>query len=81
MNPVLLLITGTVAYNVTGWLEKNKDPVNDTVVEQLKKGGNAIMADMFSDCLSGDVIGGEKRTKRAKGSTFQTVSAIYRVSQ
>merc|ERR1712109_251531 len=27
---------GTVSYNVTGWLEKNKDPVNDTVVEILK---------------------------------------------
>ena len=29
---------GTVSYNLTGWLEKNKDPLNDTVVEQLKKG-------------------------------------------
>merc|ERR1712056_140920 len=27
---------GIVSYNVTGWLEKNKDPVNDTVVEILK---------------------------------------------
>merc|ERR1719150_3293341 len=27
---------GTVSYNVTGWLEKNKDPVNDTVVDVLK---------------------------------------------
>ena len=24
---------GIVSYNVTGWLEKNKDPVNDSVVE------------------------------------------------
>ena len=24
---------GIVSYNVTGWLDKNKDPVNDTVVE------------------------------------------------
>ena len=31
---------GTVSYNLTGWLEKNKDPLNDTVVEQLKKGKN-----------------------------------------
>merc|ERR1712130_1037152 len=27
---------GIVSYNVTGWLEKNKDPVNDTVVEIFK---------------------------------------------
>merc|ERR1712141_362922 len=29
---------GTVSYNVTGWLEKNKDPVNETVVDVLKRG-------------------------------------------
>merc|ERR1712001_362071 len=27
---------GTVSYNVTAWLEKNMDPVNDTVVDVLK---------------------------------------------
>ena len=26
---------GIVSYNVTGWLEKNKDPVNDTVVSYI----------------------------------------------
>ncbi|MCE2155624.1 hypothetical protein GPU83_09480, partial [Streptococcus thermophilus] len=31
---------GTVTYNLTGWLEKNKDPLNDTVVDILKKGSN-----------------------------------------
>jgi hypothetical protein len=45
----------------------------------LKKGGNAILAEMFSDSLASDVIGVEKKAKRAKGSTFQTVSALYRV--
>merc|ERR1711883_16583 len=28
---------GTVSYNVTGWLEKNKDPVNDSVADIIKK--------------------------------------------
>ena len=26
----------TVSYNLTGWLEKNKDPLNDTIVRDLK---------------------------------------------
>merc|ERR1719154_1029364 len=33
---------GTVPYNLTGWLEKNKDPLNDTVVDQLKKGSGGF---------------------------------------
>merc|ERR1712223_395363 len=32
----------TVSYNLTGWLFKNKDPLNDTVVEMLKNGGNTV---------------------------------------
>ena len=31
---------GTVAYNLSGWLEKNKDPLNDSVVDQLKQSTN-----------------------------------------
>merc|ERR1719354_1042513 len=31
----------TVSYNLTGWLEKNKDPLNDTIVELMKNGSNA----------------------------------------
>merc|ERR1712079_963270 len=27
---------GTVSYNITAWLEKNKDPVNDTVADVIK---------------------------------------------
>merc|ERR1711936_723648 len=32
----------TVSYNLTGWLEKNKDPLNDTIVELIKNGGNQL---------------------------------------
>merc|ERR1739842_183311 len=34
---------GIVNYNVTNWLEKNKDPVNDTVVEILKSTSKSIL--------------------------------------
>merc|ERR1712045_187851 len=40
---------GTVSYNLTGWLEKNKDPLNDTVVELMKNGSNAILVECFLD--------------------------------
>jgi len=40
---------GTVSYNLTGWLEKNKDPMNDTVVELLKNGSNKLVGHIFAD--------------------------------
>merc|ERR1739841_43667 len=40
---------GTVSYNVTAWLEKNKDPVNDTVVDVLKQGNNALLLHLWRD--------------------------------
>merc|ERR1712020_245220 len=40
---------GTVSYNVTGWLEKNKDPVNDTVVDLLKKASNELLVVLWQD--------------------------------
>merc|ERR1719187_2886786 len=32
-----------------GWLEKNKDPLNDTIVEMIKNGGNNLMIQCFID--------------------------------
>lgn len=75
---------GTVNYNITGWLEKNKDPLNDCVVDQFKKGANKLLVEIFADHpgLGGDDGGGGKGGKgggRKKGSAFQTVSGLYRV--
>jgi len=39
----------TVSYNLTGWLEKNKDPLNDTVVQLMKDGSNALLVECFHD--------------------------------
>merc|ERR1719340_400361 len=41
---------GTVSYNLTGWLDKNRDPINDTVVDLLKKTKNcSLMVEIYSD--------------------------------
>nr|XP_027229006.1 myosin heavy chain, muscle-like [Penaeus vannamei] len=40
---------GTVTYNLSGWLEKNKDPLNDTVVDQLKKSKMDLVVELFAD--------------------------------
>jgi len=68
---------GTVSYNLTGWLEKNKDPLNDTVVDQLKKGTNECIKILFADHpgQSGEAQQGGKK-KGAGG--FKTVSSGYR---
>ncbi len=39
----------TVSYNLTAWLEKNKDPLNDTVVELMKNGSNSLLVKCFED--------------------------------
>ena len=40
---------GMVPYSITGWLEKNKDPLNDNVVELFKKAGNPLLPKVFAD--------------------------------
>ena len=40
---------GTVSYNCTGWLDKNRDPINDTVVDLLKKSKNcALLCEIYA---------------------------------
>nr|XP_053645276.1 myosin heavy chain, muscle-like [Cherax quadricarinatus] len=70
---------GTVTYNLSGWLEKNKDPLNDTVVDQLKKSNNELVVTIFLDhpgqSGGGDAKGGGRG---AKSGSFKTVSSGYR---
>ena len=42
---------GTVGYTATGWLDKNKDPLNDNVVELLKKSTDPGIASLWNDYL------------------------------
>ena len=72
---------GTVSYNVTGWLEKNKDPVNDTVVDCLKRATNNLLVHLWRDhpgqSAPPEDDGGKKKKK--KGGGGKTVSSVYLV--
>merc|ERR1719412_456982 len=69
---------GTVSYNVTGWLEKNKDPVNDTVVDVLKRGTCELMKTVWMDHPGQSAPPDEGKKKKKKGGG-KTVSSVYLV--
>merc|ERR1719511_193986 len=72
---------GTVSYNVTAWLEKNKDPVNDTVVDCLKRASNELLVFLWRDHPGQSAPpdeGGDKKKKK-KGGGAKTVSSVYLV--
>merc|ERR1711970_1109823 len=67
----------TVSYNLTGWLEKNKDPLNDTIVEMIKNGGNALMIASFAD-HPGQPVDPPKDQDRKKKGGGKTVSSFFK---
>ncbi|XP_077748764.1 myosin-8 isoform X2 [Canis aureus] len=74
----LIHYAGTVDYNIGGWLDKNKDPLNDTVVGLYQKSAMKTLASLFSTYASAEADSGAKKGAKKKGSSFQTVSALFR---
>nr|XP_021394366.1 myosin heavy chain, skeletal muscle, adult [Lonchura striata domestica] len=76
----LVHYAGTVDYNITGWLEKNKDPLNETVIGLYQKSSVKTLALLFANYGGADAGcgGGGKKGGKKKGSSFQTVSALFR---
>uniref|UniRef100_A0A3P9CT22 Myosin heavy chain, fast skeletal muscle n=1 Tax=Maylandia zebra TaxID=106582 RepID=A0A3P9CT22_9CICH len=72
----LVHYAGTVDYNITGWLDKNKDPLNDSVVQLYQKSSNKLLALLYA--AHAGAAGGGKKGGKKKGGSFQTVSALFR---
>merc|ERR1739838_545664 len=62
---------GTVGYNVTGWLFKNKDPVNEAIIGMMAGAQNAVVSLVFTEKDTGE---------KKKGSSMMTISAAHRES-
>merc|ERR1712123_462036 len=73
---------GIVSYNVTNWLEKNKDPVNDTVVEIFKSTSSCpLLVHLWKDHAGQPTTTPkEEGKKKKKGGGGKTVSGVYLVS-
>ncbi|XP_075942701.1 myosin-4-like [Anarhichas minor] len=81
----LVHYAGTVDYNITGWLEKNKDPLNESVVQLYQKSSMKLLSYLYASFSGaegesgGDAGGkGAKKGAKKKGGSFQTVSAVFR---
>ncbi|KAM9425900.1 myosin heavy chain, skeletal muscle, adult-like [Pholidichthys leucotaenia] len=83
----LVHYAGTVDYSITGWLDKNKDPLNETVVQLYQKASLRLLAFLYSNYASSEESTGggssgtgaaAKKAAKKKGSSFQTVSALFR---
>ncbi|KAG0678914.1 hypothetical protein C6P41_004391 [Kluyveromyces marxianus] len=61
---VLKHYAGDVEYNVTGWLSKNKDPLNENLLQVLSSSSNALVSQFFADHI--------------RGSSFRTSSTKHR---
>lgn len=41
-------------YNIVGWLDKNKDPLNETVVACFQKSANKLLACLYENYVGSD---------------------------
>merc|ERR1712055_755124 len=72
---------GIVSYNVTNWLEKNKDPVNDSVVEVMKSTSSCkLLVHLWLDHPGQPTTSPKEEGKKKKKGGGKTVSSVYLVS-
>lgn len=75
---ILQHYAGNVEYSVAGWLDKNKDPLNDNLTKLLAGSSISYISELFADCL-GD---SEDQPGKPKGITkkgaFRTVGQRHK---
>lgn len=74
---ILTHYAAEVEYSTTGWLEKNKDPLNDNVTRLLASSTDRHVATLFSDCADPEDDNGSTRSRVKKG-LFRTVAQRHK---
>uniref|UniRef100_A0A8C5AAF7 Myosin heavy chain n=1 Tax=Gadus morhua TaxID=8049 RepID=A0A8C5AAF7_GADMO len=73
----LVHYAGTVDYNICGWLDKNKDPLNDSVVQIYQKSSCKLLGLLYAAAPVTEADASKKGAKK-KGGSMQTVSSQFR---
>ncbi|WAR11053.1 MYS-like protein [Mya arenaria] len=68
---------GNAHFDITNWLEKNKDPLNETVVGVLSESKEPLVSVLFEKPKE-EAPGGAGKKK--KSSAFQTISSTHKES-
>ncbi|KAL8907312.1 MAG: hypothetical protein Q9207_001489 [Kuettlingeria erythrocarpa] len=74
---ILTHYAAEVEYSTDGWLEKNKDPLNDNVTRLLATSTDSHVAGLFADCVDPDDNNGGARSRVKKG-LFRTVAQRHK---
>ena len=74
---VLTHYAAEVEYSTHGWLEKNKDPLNDNITRLLASSRDKHVASLFADCADPDEDNGATRSRVKKG-LFRTVAQRHK---
>ncbi len=74
---ILTHYAAEVEYSTAGWLEKNKDPMNDNVTRLLASSRDKHTAMLFADCADPDEEAGATRSRVKKG-LFRTVAQRHK---
>ena len=52
----LVHYAGTVDYNIAGWLDKNKDPLNESVVQLYQKSSVKLLPVLYPPVVEGNIL-------------------------
>ncbi|KAI9801053.1 MAG: hypothetical protein M1833_002921 [Piccolia ochrophora] len=74
---ILTHYAAEVEYSTDGWLEKNKDPLNDNLTKLLAASKDQHIAKLFADCAEADDDHVASRSKVKKG-LFRTVAQRHK---
>ena len=74
---ILTHYAAEVEYSTDGWLEKNKDPLNDNITRLLASSSDKHTASLFADCTDPEEDNGATRSRVKKG-LFRTVAQRHK---